>query len=346
MNADAMARAQAGNRRFLEGNAQMKIRSTLLISLIGLLSIATTSVAGAGEYPDRPIRVVIPYAAGGGTDLLLRVMQEPLRAALGQPIVIENKSGAAGTIATREVAHSAPDGYTLLVANNGIAVVPLLQADAAFDFQKDFAPVTVIARTPMVVIANGALPVKDLRELIDYGKKEKKTLQYGSAGVGSLGQLSAELFGIMAGIKLEHLPYRGQNPTVIAVASGEVPIAFTSSSDSMMGLAQADKLKVQGVGSAQPSPLIPGAPPIGDTLPGYNAEVWQGIMAPAATLPAIIAKLNAAFAKALADPGVQEKFAVITYTASSTPPAKFAEEIASEYDRWAKIIRDQNIRGE
>jgi tripartite-type tricarboxylate transporter receptor subunit TctC len=324
----------------------MKIGSTIFTSLVCFLSIAAGAVAGAGEYPDRPIRVVIPYAAGGGTDLLLRVMQEPLRAALGQPIVIENKSGAAGTIAAREVAHSAPDGYTLLVANNGIAVVPLLQADAAFDFQKDFAPVTVIARTPMVVIANGALPVKNLRELIDYGKKEKKTLQYGSAGVGSLGQLSAELFGIMAGIKLEHLPYRGQNPTVMAVASGEVPIAFTSSSDSMMGLVQAGTLKVLGVGSVQPSPLIPGAPPIADTLSGYNAEVWQGIMAPAATPAAIIAKLNAAFVKALADPVVQEKFAVITYTASSTAPAQFAEEIASEYDRWAKIIRDQNIRGE
>lgn len=324
----------------------MKIRSILPTYLIWFLSIATASVAVAGEYPDRPIRVVIPYAAGGGTDLLLRVMQEPLREALGQPIVIENKSGAAGTIAAREVAHSTPDGYTLLVANNGIAVVPLLQTDAAFDFQKDFVPVTVIARTPMVVIANGALPVKDLRELIDYGKKEKRALQYGSAGVGSLGQLSAELFGIMAGVKLEHLPYRGQSPTMIAVASGEVPIAFTSSSDSMMGLAQAGKLKVLGVGSAQASPLIPGAPPIADTLPGYNAEVWQGIMAPAATPAAIVAKLNGAFAKALANPAVQEKFAVITYTASSTTPAKFAEEIASEYDRWAKIIRDQNIRGE
>jgi tripartite-type tricarboxylate transporter receptor subunit TctC len=341
-----MARAQGGSSRFQEGEAQMKVKSVLLTSLVCFLSIATVSVTSAGEYPDHPIRVVIPYAAGGGTDLLLRVLQEPLREALGQPIVIENKSGAAGTIAAREVAHAPPDGYTLLVANNGIAVVPLLQTDAAFDFQKDFAPVTVIARTPMVVIANGALPVKDLSELIDYGKKEKKALQYGSAGVGSLGQLSAELFGIMAGVKLEHLPYRGQNPTMIAVASGEVPIAFTSSSDSMMGLAQAGKLKVLGVGSAQPSPLIPGAPPIADTLPGYKAEVWHGIMAPAATPPAIIAKLNAAFAKALANPAVQEKFAVITYTASSTTPAKFAEEIASEYDRWAKIIRDQNIRGE
>jgi tripartite-type tricarboxylate transporter receptor subunit TctC len=314
--------------------------------LTGCILLVTGSAVTAEDYPSRPIRVVIPYAAGGGTDLLMRILQEPLRESLGQPIIVENKSGAAGAIAAREVAHSAPDGYSLLVANNGIAVVPLLQTDAAYDFLKDFAAVTVIARTPIVVISNGKLPVKNLRDLIEYGKQDKKGLQYGSAGVGSLGQLSAELFGSMAGVKLEHLPYRGQNPTMMAVASGEVPIAFTSSSDAMIGFAKTDKLKILGVGSTQASPLIPGVPPISDTLPGYSAEVWQGIMVPAGTPPALIAKLNEAFAKALASPAIQQKFAGLTYTAASTTPSQFSDEIASEYQRWSKIIREQNIHVE
>jgi tripartite-type tricarboxylate transporter receptor subunit TctC len=324
----------------------MKIRAIVLTLLLCGLSLTTMAAASAQEYPTHPIRVIIPYAAGGGTDLLMRILQEPLREALGQPIVVENKSGAAGALAAREVAHAAPDGYTLLVANNGIAVVPLLQTGAAYDFLKDFAAVTVIARTPIVVIANGKLPVKNLKDLVDYGKQEKKGLQYGSAGVGSLGQLSAELFGSMAGIKLEHLPYRGQNPTMMAVVSGEAPIAFTSSSDAMIGFAKTDKLKILGVGSSKPSPLIPDAPPISDTLPGYSAEVWQGIMAPARTPPAVVAKLNEAFAKALAKPAIQEKFAGLTYTASPTSTAQFADEIASEYQRWSKIIKEQNIHVE
>jgi tripartite-type tricarboxylate transporter receptor subunit TctC len=324
----------------------MKSRPTLLIFLICFVSMAVASIANAQGYPNRPIRVVIPYAAGGGTDLLMRVLQEPLREYLGQPIVIENKSGAAGTLAARDVAHSPPDGYSLLVANNGIAVVPLLQTNAAFDFLKDFAPVTIIARTPMVIIVDGKLPVTNLREMIEYTKQDKRGLQYGSAGIGSLGQLSAELFNIMSGVKMGHVPYRGQNPTLMAVVNGEVPIAFTSSSDTTIEFANTGKLKILGVGSTQPSPLIPNVPPISDTLPGYSAEVWHGIMAPAATPPAIIAKLNEAFVKALASPEIQRRFVAMTYSADSTSPSKFSEEIASEYQRWSKIIREQNIRGE
>ncbi|SDS47089.1 Bug family tripartite tricarboxylate transporter substrate binding protein [Bradyrhizobium canariense] len=324
----------------------MKLRSSLLAILLGGLFLAGSSPVMAEDFPTHPITIVVPYAAGGGTDLLMRVLQEPLRQFLGQPIIVENKSGAAGAIAAREVAHAAPDGYTLLVANNGIAVVPLLQTDAGYDFLKDFAALTVVARTPMVVIANGKLPIKTLPDLIEYGKQEKKGLQYGSAGVGSLGHLSAELFASMSGIKLEHLPYRGQNPTMMAVVSGEAPIAFTSSSDAMLGFAKSDKLKILGVGSSEPSPLLPGVPPISTSLPGYSAEVWQGVVAPAGTAAVIIAKLNDAFAKALALPGVQQKFVSLTYSAASTTPAQFSKEIADEYARWSTIIRERNIRVE
>ncbi len=324
----------------------MKLRCAVDAFVIGCFLVSAGSPAIAQGYPDRPIRIVVPYAPGGATDLLARLLQEPLRKSLGRPIIIENKSGAAGAIGTRDVAHSAPDGYSLLIANSGIGLVPLLQKDAGFDFRKDFAPVAIIGRTPIVIIANGNLPVKDLAGLIEYGKRDKNGLLFGSAGVGSLGHLSGALFAKMSGVTLEQAPYRSQTQTVMAVVSGEVPIAFTSSSDAMLGLAKDGRLKILGIGVTEPSPLIPGGVPISRTLPGYSVALWQGILAPAGTPTSVIAKLNDAVAEALASPEIQQKYERATYSVVSTTPAQFSEEIASEYARWSTIIREQNIRAE
>lgn len=315
-------------------------------SLVMLFASLTSLPAFADEFPSHPIRIIVPYAPGGGTDLLMRLLQQPLGEALGQPIVIENRSGAAGAIAAKEVAHSAPDGYTLLIGNNGSVVVPLLQDDAGYDFAKDLTAVTVIARTPEILIASKNVPANNLAELIAYAKKNPDGITCGSSGNGSLGHLAAALFAKDSNIKLQHVPYRGQNPTMMAVISGELSIAFTTGSDSTFEFVKAGKMKILGQGAAQPSALFPGVQPISSVLPGYLADVWQGIVAPAGTPPAVIAKLNAAFTKALANPDIQKKFAALSYTAAANTPAQFTAEINNDYKRWGAIIKEDHIRAE
>jgi tripartite-type tricarboxylate transporter receptor subunit TctC len=299
----------------------------------------------AETFPTRPIRIVVPYAPGGGTDLLLRALQEPLSKDLGQPVIIDNRPGASGAIAAREVTRAAPDGYTLLVSNNGpSAIVPFLQPDAGYDPIKDFTPITTIAKTPVVAIVNADVPAKSLSEFIAWAGQQPDGVNYGSAGVGSLGHLSAELFSKLANIKLAHVPYRGQAPTTMAVLTGEVPLAFTSSSDSLLGFVKSGKIRFLGIGSTKPSPLIPGGIPIATALPGYEADVWQGIIGPARLPESVVKRLHDAFAAAVATPDMQKRFESYSYEVSTNSPSEFASMIKDEVGHWGAIIRDRGIR--
>ncbi|SKA34136.1 Tripartite-type tricarboxylate transporter, receptor component TctC [Enhydrobacter aerosaccus] len=307
------------------------------------LALALPGLAFA-QFPEKPIRLVVPYAPGGTTDIMARTMQEGLSKALGQTVVVDNKAGAAGAIATSQVAHSAPDGYTLIFGNNGpSAIVPLIQKDAGYDPVKDFAPVSLVSIAPLVLVVHPSVPANNVAELIAWAKTQPNGVEYATAGAGSLGHLATELFAKEAGIKLIHVPYKGQAPTTMAVLNGEVKILLTTSSDTMDAAVKAGKLKLLGVSTAKPSPLMPGAPTIGQSLKGYEVNVWFGILAPAGTPQPVIARLNEAVRTVLADPELQKKFVGFGCIAMASTPEEFAAMIGAEVPKWREIVETGHI---
>jgi tripartite-type tricarboxylate transporter receptor subunit TctC len=293
----------------------MKRRTGLLCLALALAALPGAALA---QYPDKPIRLVVPYAPGGTTDIMARTLQEPLSKVLGQPVIVDNKAGAAGAIGTTQVAHAAPDGYTLVFGNNGpSAIVPLIQKDVGYDPIKDFAPVSLVSIAPMTLVVHPSVPANTVKELVAYARTEPNGIDYGTAGAGSLGHLASELFGKEAGIKLVHVPYKGQGPSTMAV--------------------------LNGVSTATPSPLMPGAPTIGESLPGYEASVWFGILAPAGTPAPVIAKLNAAIRDVLANPELQKKFVGYGCIATPSTPQEFAILIGAEVPKWKSVVETQKI---
>ena len=318
---------------------------------IGVLLAAACAALAAGvhaqPFPSKPIHIVVPYPAGGTTDLMARALQEPMQKTLGQPVIVDNKPGAAGAIAAREVARSPADGYALLFSNNGpSSTTPLLVKDAGYDGLKDFAPVSLVSTAPLFVVVNAGVPANDLKGFIDYAKSQPKGLEYASAGIGSLGHLASELFARMAGIKMIHIPYKGQAPTSNAVMTGEVKVLITTSSSAMNSYITAGKLKLLGVSTPEPSPLAPGAPVVNNVLPGYKVEIWFGLLAPAGTLADVVAKLNDAVSKAVALPEIQQRFVNFGVIATAGSPKRLGDLIADEVPRWTQIVRDANIRAE
>lgn len=314
------------------------------VGLLGLsLALALPGLAFA-QFPDKPIRLVVPYAPGGTTDIMARTMQEGLSKVLGQTVVVDNKAGAAGAIATSQVAHSAPDGYTLIFGNNGpSAIVPLIQKDAGYDPVKDFAPVSLVSIAPLVLVVHPSVPANNVAELIAWAKTQPNGVEYATAGAGSLGHLATELFAKEAGVKLVHVPYKGQAPTTMAVLNGEVKILLTTSSDTMDAAVKAGKLKLLGVSTAKPSPLMPGTPTIGQSLKGYEVNVWFGILAPAGTPQPVIARLNEAVRTVLADPELQKKFVGFGCIAMASTPEEFAAMIGAEVPKWRQIVETAHI---
>jgi tripartite-type tricarboxylate transporter receptor subunit TctC len=315
------------------------MRRTLL-SLCMLLPLLAT----AQTFPNRPIQMLVPYPAGGTTDVMARALQEPMQKALGQSIIIENKSGASGVLAAREVARGKPDGHALLFINSGIvAVTPHVQKDAGFDGVKDFAPVALATMAPLFVIVPGNLPVTDLKSYIEWAKKQPAQLGYATAGVGSFGHLASELFLKSAGLKMTHIPYRGQAPTTNAVLTGEVALLITSMSSAMRGFIDSGKLKLLGVTAAQPSPQTPGVPTVGSVLPGYVAETWFGWVTTAGTPADTINRLNSEINTILSSKEIQDKLTALGQQVRTMTPAQLGALIAEDSARWGQVVRDNNI---
>lgn len=313
----------------------------------GLLIAGLCGWATAQSFPSRPIRMIVPYPAGGTTDIMARTLQDPMQKALGQPIIVENKAGAAGAIGAREVARAAPDGYTILFSNNGpSSTTPLLVKDAGYDGLRDFAPISQVASAPLFVMVNAAIPVNDLKSFIDYARKQPNGLEYATAGIGSLGHLATEFFANAAGIRMVHIPYRGQAPTTNAIVTGEVKVLITTSSGTLNNFIREGKVKLLAVSSSEASPLAPGVPTVDSVLPGYRVDIWFGLVAPAGTPADVIAKLNDAVGKALSLPEVQERFRSFGVLATPSTPARLAELISEETLRWARVVREANIKAE
>ena len=320
-------------------------RSRFLTLAFGLMMFA--GPAAADNYPSRPIRLIVPYPAGGSTDIMARALQEPMAKILGQPLIIDNRGGAAGTTGANEAARADADGYTLLFANNGpISIAPLLQKGVDFDPLKSFAPVSLVSKAPLVLVTNEKLPVNDLAGLIAYAKAQSKPMLYATAGPGSLGHLSTERFLNQAGLQMVHVPYRGQAPTTLAIFTGEVDILLTTTSDTLNEHIRSGKVKLLGVSSPGASPVAPGTAPIGNALKGYSVETWFGILAPAGTPPEIISKLNAAINTTLVVPQLRDRFLTFGVEATASTPAELAAIIAEEIPSWRKVIEERHVKVE
>jgi len=321
------------------------MRACFWVLALGLILL--TGPATADNYPTRPIRLIVPYPAGGSTDIMARALAEPMAKILGQSIIIDNRGGAAGTTGANEAARADADGYTLLFANNGpISIAPLLQKGVDFDPLKSFVPVSLVSKAPLVLVANEKVPVNDVAGLIAHAKSQNKQMLYATAGPGSLGHLSTERFLNQAGLQMVHVPYRGQAPTTLAIFMGEVDILLTTTSDTLNEHIRSGKVKLLGVSSPGTSPVAPGAAPIGNALNGYAVETWFGILAPAGTPPEIVEKLNAALKSTLSTPQIRDRFLSYGVEASSSTSAELTAIIAAEIPLWRKVIQERNVKAE
>ncbi|HZQ74704.1 MAG TPA: tripartite tricarboxylate transporter substrate binding protein [Burkholderiales bacterium] len=308
---------------------------------------ALAGAAGAQAYPSKPVRILIAQAPGSATDVISRVVGNKMSEFLGQPVIIEARPGAGGLLGTEVAAHSAPDGYTLFMANNSThGSNPAVYAKLPYDPVKDFAPIGFVASVPYVLVLNPSLPPNSVKELIDYVKARPGKVNYASAGNGSTHQFCAELLKYSAGLDMVHVPYKGSPPAVIAVAAGEVALMFANLTD-IGGQLKGGKLKPLAVTTAKRTPHLPDLPTMEEAgVAGFEINSWFGLLAPAGTPPAIVTRLNTETNKALADAGVQKTLGAQGLDFNPGSPEQFAAHIKSEIAKFTKIAKAANIKAE
>jgi tripartite-type tricarboxylate transporter receptor subunit TctC len=302
-------------------------------------------VASAQAYPSRPVRLLVGFAPGGGTDVMARLLQPGLSERLGQQIVIENRPGGGTNIATEAVLNAAPDGYTLLAASLANAGNATLYDNLKFNFLGDSTPIAGIALDPFVLEVTPSLPVRTIPELIAYAKAHPGKVNMGSGGIGSGNQLTGEMFKMMAGIDLVHVPYRGAGPAMVDLMGGQVQVMFNTMSASLQHV-RAGKLRALGVATKTRQAALPDVPTVAEFVPGFEASFWTGIAAPKGMPSEIVDKLNKTVNAALEDPQVKTRFAEWGATALAGSPADFAKFVADETEKWGKVIRAANIKAE
>jgi tripartite-type tricarboxylate transporter receptor subunit TctC len=314
-----------------------------------LLLLSAAIVAGApalaqSDYPSKPVRIVVPFAAGGTTDITARVIADELTKALKQSVVVDNKGGAGGNIGAAEVARSAPDGYTFLMGTPGTqAINQFLYPKMPYDTAKDFAPVSFVVRVPNVLVVNPALGAKNLKDLIAIAKAKPGSLSYGSPGNGTTGHLSTELFKSGANIFVTHIPYRGSGPMLVDLMGGQVQMAIDNLPSAMPHI-KAGKLVALGVTGEKPSPQLPDVPPIASLLPGYAAESWFVLMAPAGTPPAIVNKVSAEVDKILKKPEIIERFKGLGAEPVGGTPEQLGQFITAETRKWSQVVKSSGAK--
>jgi tripartite-type tricarboxylate transporter receptor subunit TctC len=315
-------------------------------AVLSVLCAMAGAVHAADTYPSRPIRMIVAYPPGGGTDQVGRVMAEQLTVTLGQNVVVDNRGGATGNIGTELAARAVPDGYTLLMGNVAPNAVNVsLFKKLGFDPVKDFAPVSLVAITPNILVAHPSIPVKTIKELIAYAKAKPGTLNFPSAGVGSSSHLAGELLKSLAGISMVHVPFKGGGPALIAVIAGEVQVMFATMPAAMPHV-KSWKVKPVAVTTAKRSQAMPELPTIAESgVKGYDASTWYGLLAPARTPQAIVTRLHGDTVKILAGP-TRQRLEAQGFEPDGGTPAEFAAYIKSEIIKWAKVIKDAGIPAE
>jgi len=315
--------------------------------LLAALLAAQAASAFAQDYPSRPITLIVPYAAGGGNDLMARTAAEKMSKTLGQQIVIENRGGAGGSIATRQIAKAAPDGYTLGLGGTGtLAINPTLYGNVGYDPRRDFAPIGLIATSALVVCVHPSLPVRSIGELIALARQEAGKLNYASAGTGSGIHLGTEYFATMAGIKLTHIPYKGSGPALTDLVGGHVAVYF-SSLPPALALVKEGKVRALAVTGAKRSQIFPDLPTVAEAaLPGYEAVLHYGIVAPAGTSRPIIDKLSTALRAAVMSEDLKARLANDGAEPLASTPEEYAADIDREESKWSAIVKASGAKAE
>jgi tripartite-type tricarboxylate transporter receptor subunit TctC len=307
---------------------------------LGALFVCIAAVASAQSYPNRAIRLVVPFPAAGTTDILARAAAQKLTEAFGQSVVVDNRPGAAGNIGSDLVAKSAPDGYTLLMGTVGThAINPSLYSKMPYDHVKDFVPVVLVAGVPNVLVVHPALPVNSVADLIKLAKDKPGQINFASSGSGTSIHLSGELFKTMAGVDITHVPYKGSSPALIDLIGGQVQIMFDNLPSALPQI-KAGKLRAIAVTSLKRAPVLPDVPTISESgLPGFEASSWFGVLAPAGTPAPIVARINAEVNKWLQSAEAREKLLGQGAEAAGGSPEQFANHIRAESEKWAKVVK-------
>ncbi|MGT2455551.1 tripartite tricarboxylate transporter substrate binding protein [Cupriavidus basilensis] len=320
----------------------MKIPPCLLRAMVVLAALPLAAVPAHAAYPDKPIRLVVPYTPGGVTDLLARAVAKALSERVQQSVIVDNRAGAGGNIGAEVVAKSPADGYTLLMGSAATqAINASLYKRLPYDHIKDFAPITLVAEVPNILVVNPSIPARNVSELIAYGKANPDKLSFGSSGTGGTIHLSGELFKSMAGVKMLHVPYKGSAPAVSDLLAGQINLMFDSS---VAPYVKSGKLRALAVTSAKRSPVLPDVPTMAEAgLPGYEATAWFGILAPAGTPPSIVDKLNKNLVAILRDAEMRKWMQSQGADAIGDTPSEFAAYIKTETAKWARVVKEAGV---
>jgi tripartite-type tricarboxylate transporter receptor subunit TctC len=316
----------------------MRLLRNLVPGLVLLCSVIALPAVAQSDYPNKPIKWIVPYPPGGTTDLLARLMGQWLSQRLGQQVIIENRAGGGNNIGTEMSVKAAPDGYTIHLVNPANAINATLYPKLPFNFLEDLVPIGGLIRVPNVMTVTKNFPAKNVAEFIDYGKKNPGKINMASSGSGTSVHLSGELFKYMAGIDMKHVPYKGAGPAITDLIGGQVDVLFDNM-PSIIGHIRAGSLRALAVTSAQRSPALPDVPTVAETVPGYEASAWFGAAAPKGTPPAVIARLNREFNAALADPAMKARFADLGGVPIGGTPEQFWAIHKMETEKWAKIVQ-------
>lgn len=313
----------------------------------GIAALALCAAAHAADsYPQKPITLIVPWAAGGSTDILARVLSEHLTRSLGQPVIVDNKPGASGNIGSAMVARAKPDGYTLLVGSMSThAMNPALMPNMPFRGVEDFTPLGLLAYVTNTMVVHPSVPAQNLKELIAYAKANPGKLAYASAGPGSTNHLSAVLFERMAGVQMLHVPYKGGAPAVVDTVAGQTQILFSAGTQTLPHV-KAGKLRLLAVTEAKRSPLLPNTPTVAETVPGYELAVWYGAFGPKGMPADLVARLNREINAAMSLPEVKSKMNAIGVETATSTPQQFGTILRNDADRYGKLIRELGIHGE
>jgi tripartite-type tricarboxylate transporter receptor subunit TctC len=315
-----------------------KIALGIIAATIGMFGAA----AAQTDYPTHPVKLIVPFAPGGSTDSQARIVAEYLGRELGQQVIVVNVGGAGGTLGLNQAAKAAPDGSTLVTATPSLTINPYIQKDIGYDPIKDFEPIALLATSPIVLVVPKDSNIKTVQDLIDMAKAKPGELKYGSAGIGSATHLSTALFAAMAKVDLVHVPYRGAGPAILDLLAGRMDMQFENA-PSVLGQVQSGALRGVAVGSPKRSAMLPELPPIGDTVHGYEASSWFGILAPAKTPRAIIDKVNAAANKALADPAVKKQMDSLGVELIGGTPAQFEAYLKARVEELRTVSKAANL---
>jgi tripartite-type tricarboxylate transporter receptor subunit TctC len=326
------------------------MRFKTIIAAMSLVLIASHGEAQTSSavqnYPVKPVRLVIPFPAGGGADIFARLIGRKLQDNLGQTFVADNRAGAAGIIGCDMVARASPDGYTLLMGTTGThSTNPAVYEKLPYHPLQDFAPISLVAESPFVLLAYPGLPVKTVQELIGYAKTRPGQVTYGSSGLGSSSHLGFELFNLMAGISGVHVPYKGLPPAMTDAISGQLMITWNSISASAPFI-KSGQIRALGIGSPKRSTLMPDIPAIAETLPGYELGSWYGLFAPARTPAALVRRLHAEIVKVIGDPTVKQQFAAFGAEPVGSTPDAFRSVLEKDLVKWAKVAREAKVKVE